>query len=163
MNAKFLSPEDRIKAIERVQENMTGIKSNTWKPKQSIEALLDIKVWLLVLIQLSAQIANGGITSVGLPAGLQPAKRFMLIFMCTVRLHRNQRLRLHHSAYPPCSNAGFRIPARLRSHVYGRLHVLHQRAHLLHGLEPRSFHRWRGYDPPDPPEIDLGTVFWILS
>ncbi|KAF2798608.1 MFS general substrate transporter [Melanomma pulvis-pyrius CBS 109.77] len=63
MNAKFLSPEDRVKAIERVQGNMTGIKSNTWKPGQSIEALLDIKVWLLVLVQLSAQIANGGITS----------------------------------------------------------------------------------------------------
>jgi hypothetical protein len=66
MNAKFLSAEDRIKAIERVQENMTGIKSNTWKPKQSIEALLDVKVWLLVLVQLSAQIANGGITSVSI-------------------------------------------------------------------------------------------------
>jgi hypothetical protein len=49
MNAKFLSPEDRIKSIERAQGNMTGIKSNTWKPKQLIEALFDVKRWLLVL------------------------------------------------------------------------------------------------------------------
>lgn len=64
MNARFLSQEDRVKAVERVQENMTGIKNNTWKTSQTIEALLDIKVWLLVLIQLSAQIANGGVHGV---------------------------------------------------------------------------------------------------
>ncbi|KAH7371479.1 major facilitator superfamily domain-containing protein [Pyrenochaeta sp. MPI-SDFR-AT-0127] len=60
-NARFLSKEDRPKAVNRVRENMTGIKNNTWKPSQSLEALLDIKVWLLVIIQIAMQVANGGL------------------------------------------------------------------------------------------------------
>jgi hypothetical protein len=63
-NAWFLKKADRAKAVDRVQENMTGIKSNTWKWKQSIEAFLDIKVWLLVGIQLAQQVANGGVHGV---------------------------------------------------------------------------------------------------
>ncbi|CAO2650296.1 Nn.00g015880.m01.CDS01 [Neocucurbitaria sp. VM-36] len=60
-NAKFLAKEDRIKAVHRVQENMTGIKNSTWKSYQSLEAMLDVKVWLLVAIQVAMQIANGGL------------------------------------------------------------------------------------------------------
>ena len=47
----FLSEEDRTKAVLRVQENMTGIKNNKLKWAHVREALLDIKSWLLVLIQ----------------------------------------------------------------------------------------------------------------
>ncbi|KAF2008826.1 major facilitator superfamily transporter [Aaosphaeria arxii CBS 175.79] len=64
-NARFLNEEDRVKAIERVRENMTGIKSDEWKWKQSFEAFLDIKVWLLFIIQITSQIANGGIHGFG--------------------------------------------------------------------------------------------------
>ena len=63
-NARFLSKEDRGKAIDRVRENMTGIRSDTWKWSQSVEALTDIKIWLLVAVQLSQQIANGGVHGV---------------------------------------------------------------------------------------------------
>lgn len=63
-NARFLNPADRNKAVERVQENMTGITNNTWKWSQSFEALLDIKIWLLVAIQLAQNIANGGVHGV---------------------------------------------------------------------------------------------------
>ncbi|KAF3007713.1 hypothetical protein E8E13_009639 [Curvularia kusanoi] len=62
-NARFLDEADRDKAINRVQENMTGIKNNTWKWNQSIEALLDVKIWLLVSIQVAQNIANGGLQS----------------------------------------------------------------------------------------------------
>jgi hypothetical protein len=65
-NARFLDREDRVKAIDRVRENMTGIRSDTWKWSQSIEALTDTKIWLLVAVQLSQQIANGGVHGVGL-------------------------------------------------------------------------------------------------
>jgi len=65
-NARFLKKEDRGKAIDRVRENMTGIRSDTWKWSQSIEALTDVKIWLLVAVQLSQQIANGGVHGVGL-------------------------------------------------------------------------------------------------
>lgn len=63
-NARFLSKDDQIKAVHRVRENMTGIRNNIWKPAQALEALLDIKVWLLVAIQIAQQIANGGLQSV---------------------------------------------------------------------------------------------------
>lgn len=65
-NARFLSQDDRIKAVHRVQENMTGIKNNTWKQSHVYEALLDVKVWLLVAIQIAIQIANGGLQGVSL-------------------------------------------------------------------------------------------------
>lgn len=63
-SARFLNPSDRTKAVDRVQENMTGIKNNTWKWSQSLEALLDVKIWLLVAIQLAQNIANGGLHGV---------------------------------------------------------------------------------------------------
>ncbi|KAH6639817.1 major facilitator superfamily domain-containing protein [Boeremia exigua] len=63
--ARFLNASDRTKAVDRVQENMTGIKNNTWKWSQSIEALLDVKIWLLVAIQLAQNVANGGLHGFG--------------------------------------------------------------------------------------------------
>lgn len=63
-SARFLNAVDKTKAVDRVQENMTGIKNNTWKWSQSIEALLDVKIWLLVSIQLAQNIANGGLHGV---------------------------------------------------------------------------------------------------
>jgi len=64
LNARFLSDEDRRKAVIRVQENMTGIKNNEFKVTQVIEALLDVKCWALVLIQLTCSIPNGGVSNV---------------------------------------------------------------------------------------------------
>ncbi|KAJ3943295.1 uncharacterized protein N0V96_006215 [Colletotrichum fioriniae] len=65
MKARFLSEADRIKAIERVAENLTGIKSDMFKWYQCVETLTDIKAWLLFGIQISAQIANGGVHGFG--------------------------------------------------------------------------------------------------
>ena len=162
MNAKFLSLEDRIKAIERVQENMTGIKNNIWKPKQSMEALLDVKVWLLVLIQLSAQIANDGITGVSISSFFY-LSLLILRIMRAVRLYSNKRLRLYHPAHPSHPNARFRFPARRRRNVHDRLNVFYQRTHLLHGLEPRFIYRWCYNDPSDTSAADMRTILWILS
>jgi hypothetical protein len=61
----FLTEEERLEAIVRIKENMTGIKSNKVQWYQCHEALLDIKLWLLVLIQLAYNIVNGGVQSVG--------------------------------------------------------------------------------------------------
>ncbi|KAH7360350.1 major facilitator superfamily domain-containing protein [Rhexocercosporidium sp. MPI-PUGE-AT-0058] len=65
MNARFLSKEDRIKAIERVKDNMTGIKNNKWKKEQVIDALTDPKTWFIFFIGLCCNIPNGGITGFG--------------------------------------------------------------------------------------------------
>lgn len=64
MTAWFLKEVDRIKAITRVKENMTGIKNDQFKWQQCREALLDAKTWFIVLIQLCANIPNGGVHSV---------------------------------------------------------------------------------------------------
>ncbi|KAH6988963.1 major facilitator superfamily domain-containing protein [Ilyonectria sp. MPI-CAGE-AT-0026] len=65
MKAWFLSEEDSRKAVSRVKDNMTGIKSDKFKWYQCTEALLDLKTWGLFLIQLCSQIANGGVHSFG--------------------------------------------------------------------------------------------------
>lgn len=72
MNAWFLSKEDRIKAVERVRHNMTGIKNNEWKKAQVIEALLDPKTWFIVVLALAVNIPNGGISTVCLVAPAVP-------------------------------------------------------------------------------------------
>jgi hypothetical protein len=64
MTAKFLSEEDRVKAVERVQDNLTGIKSHQVKRYQVIEALLDPKTWFLALFQFAQNVPNGGVGSV---------------------------------------------------------------------------------------------------
>lgn len=64
MAAWFLNKGDRVKAIERVQENMTGIKNREWKREQMMEAFTDPKAWLTVIIMLSANIPNGGVGNV---------------------------------------------------------------------------------------------------
>lgn len=63
-SARFLSREDRAKAIKRVEANMTGIKSSEWKRYQFLEALGDVQVWLLVIVQMTGSISNGGVTNV---------------------------------------------------------------------------------------------------
>lgn len=66
MTARFLSKSDREKAVCRVKENLTGIKSNEFKWSQCREALFDIKVWLIAIIQLAGNIPNGAVQSVRL-------------------------------------------------------------------------------------------------
>ena len=61
--ARFLSLDERTKAVDRVRENQTGLKSNTWKWEQAFEAMTDIRVWLVVLYQFANAIPNGAITS----------------------------------------------------------------------------------------------------
>ncbi|OAQ60043.1 major facilitator superfamily transporter [Pochonia chlamydosporia 170] len=63
MEARFLKEEDRKKAILRVKENMTGIKSDKVKWGQVKEALLDVKSWLIVALQLASNIPNGAVTT----------------------------------------------------------------------------------------------------
>ncbi|KAK9444428.1 Major facilitator superfamily transporter [Metarhizium brunneum] len=65
MTAWFMSKQDRRKAIQRVKENMTGIKSSQFKWKQCREAALDTKTWFIVVIQLCGNIPSGGVHSFG--------------------------------------------------------------------------------------------------
>ncbi|KAF5593553.1 major facilitator superfamily transporter [Fusarium subglutinans] len=60
---KLLSKEDREKAVIRVKDNLTGIKSNELKWDQFKEDLTDPKTWFLFFLQIGLNIPNGGITS----------------------------------------------------------------------------------------------------
>jgi ACS family allantoate permease-like MFS transporter len=77
--ARFLTPEERILAIERIRANQQGVIVSQFKPEQVKEALLDPFVshqsythsrpwliigqtWLYASVALIASIPNGGVT-----------------------------------------------------------------------------------------------------
>lgn len=51
-NAQFLTQEERIAAIERIRDQQSGTENKRLKKEQVLEALLDIKTWLIVLATL---------------------------------------------------------------------------------------------------------------
>lgn len=64
--ARWLSPEQRELAVDRIRSNQTGMRSNQYKWQQVWEALTDIKVWLLALYTLANSIPNGAYTTVSI-------------------------------------------------------------------------------------------------
>lgn len=62
--ARWLSPEQRETAVNRIRSNQTGLKNNQYKWSQVWEAVTDIKVWLLVSYMLANSIPNGAYTTV---------------------------------------------------------------------------------------------------
>lgn len=59
--AAFLTPRERLIAIERVRDNKTGTVTKVFKTSQAIEAVTDIKTYLLLLSVLLLTIPNGGL------------------------------------------------------------------------------------------------------
>ena len=66
MNARFLSPEQRLQAVSRVRVNRQGLKDTTFKWYQVREALLDPKVILPALICCTLSITTGALNAVSL-------------------------------------------------------------------------------------------------
>ena len=58
-----LSHDEKILAIERLRENMTGIENKEFKPAQMWEALMDWQTWGICLIVICANIPNGAVSS----------------------------------------------------------------------------------------------------
>ncbi|KAI0287115.1 MFS general substrate transporter [Russula brevipes] len=56
--AWFLTPDERVKAVQRIKENQTGVENKQFKEEQMIEALMDSKTWLFSLFAVSAGIPN---------------------------------------------------------------------------------------------------------
>ena len=52
--AWFLKPEERIVAVKRLKYGQTGIRNQTIRLNQIVEAALDVKVWLVFLTMASA-------------------------------------------------------------------------------------------------------------
>ena len=63
LNARWLSPGDRILCIERVRANQQGIGNKHFKPYQLKEALLDPLTWAFAFYAITADIPNGGISN----------------------------------------------------------------------------------------------------
>ncbi|KAJ5017750.1 hypothetical protein K4K57_007663 [Colletotrichum sp. SAR 10_99] len=63
--ARFLTHEEQVIAVQRVAQNMTGIKGYEWKYYQMWHALIDVKTWLILAFVLFTQLPNGGLTSFG--------------------------------------------------------------------------------------------------
>ncbi|RDB22485.1 hypothetical protein Hypma_010282 [Hypsizygus marmoreus] len=63
VHAQFLTKEERIAALERVRDDQGGTENKTLKRAQAIEALTDIRSWLIVLTTMLTSIPNGGLSN----------------------------------------------------------------------------------------------------
>ncbi|KAG1740652.1 MFS general substrate transporter [Suillus lakei] len=57
-NAWFLTPDERVKAVQRIKENQTGVENKRFKMDQMIEALTDPKTWLFALLSVLCNVPN---------------------------------------------------------------------------------------------------------
>ncbi|KAI0759546.1 MFS general substrate transporter [Trametes elegans] len=59
VEARFLTPEEKVLAVKRVAEAKVGVKNKQFKWYQIQHALVDPKTWLLFVASIAAQIPNG--------------------------------------------------------------------------------------------------------
>ncbi|KAH9057903.1 MFS general substrate transporter [Lactarius deliciosus] len=57
-SAWFLTDDERAKAVQRIQENQTGVENKHFKMEQMVEALTDKKTWLFALFAALDDIPN---------------------------------------------------------------------------------------------------------
>ncbi|KAI1419222.1 putative MFS transporter [Xylaria sp. FL1777] len=65
LDAWFLTPEERLVAVERLRAGQTGLPNQSIKFGQIKEALFDVKVWLVALTMGSAYTVNGAVSGFG--------------------------------------------------------------------------------------------------
>ncbi|KAF3059659.1 hypothetical protein GL218_04814 [Daldinia childiae] len=65
VEAKFLSDEDKLIAVERLRMNQMGVVSREWRNDHLKEALTDPKSWLWFALLFSISIPSGGISTFG--------------------------------------------------------------------------------------------------
>ncbi|KAH8106192.1 MFS general substrate transporter [Cristinia sonorae] len=63
VTARMLTQEERIAALERVRDDQGGTENKRWKKEQIIEALTDMRTWLIVLTTLITSIPNGALSN----------------------------------------------------------------------------------------------------
>ncbi|ESK92567.1 allantoate permease [Moniliophthora roreri MCA 2997] len=63
--ARFLTPDERIIALERIRANNQGTESKVWKWDQVWELLLDLKTYLWFLLLFVCCVPSGGIGAFG--------------------------------------------------------------------------------------------------
>ncbi|KAI0107381.1 MFS general substrate transporter [Hypoxylon sp. NC0597] len=65
IEAKFLSDEDKLIAVERLRMNQMGVVSREWRNDHLKEALIDPKSWFWFALLFSISIPSGGISTFG--------------------------------------------------------------------------------------------------
>jgi hypothetical protein len=65
MEAKFLTHEEKVFAIERVRSNQTGIENRKFKLNQAIESFRALQIWLLFLITSIFNVPSAATGSFG--------------------------------------------------------------------------------------------------
>jgi ABC-type multidrug transport system fused ATPase/permease subunit len=63
--AKFLTDEDKIIAIERLRNNQMGVMSREWRTPHVVEALKDLKTWYWVAMIFCISVPSNGISTFG--------------------------------------------------------------------------------------------------
>ncbi|VDC06152.1 unnamed protein product [Peniophora sp. CBMAI 1063] len=57
-NARFLTADEKVKAVVRIKENQTGLENKQFKKEQMYEALMDPKTWLFALFSALDNVPN---------------------------------------------------------------------------------------------------------
>ncbi|KAB5594128.1 transport protein [Ceratobasidium theobromae] len=65
MSARLFSLEERMLAVRRLRDNMTGVESKKFKRSQFMEAITDVKIWIFMLMGAALYVTNGGVTAFG--------------------------------------------------------------------------------------------------
>ena len=58
VHARVLTQEERIAALERVRDDQGGTASRHWKKDQIIEAVTDVRTWLIVLSTMMSEFST---------------------------------------------------------------------------------------------------------
>ncbi|VDB97560.1 unnamed protein product [Peniophora sp. CBMAI 1063] len=61
VRAARLTPEERIAVLERIRDNQCGTENKVFKRAQVIEAVCDVRTWLVVLSTMMTGIPNGAL------------------------------------------------------------------------------------------------------
>jgi hypothetical protein len=111
MTARWLTPKERAVAVDRVSENMIGIKDSSFRPYQVREALVDHRLWILCLMGVANGIVSGGIGNFGSALikgyGFSGVDATLLQLPTVLRGHLPWRTRqaggpLHHTSLQSC-------------------------------------------------------------
>ncbi|KAI9933766.1 hypothetical protein ASPWEDRAFT_106227 [Aspergillus wentii DTO 134E9] len=65
VSAWFLTPEERVVAVERLRKGQTGVRCQQIKMEQVKEAFLDVKLYLIAIMMAAAYTINGAISGFG--------------------------------------------------------------------------------------------------
>ncbi|KAH9943049.1 MFS general substrate transporter [Epithele typhae] len=63
VHAWQLTKEERIACLERVRDDQSGMENRHWKKDQIIEAVTDVRTWLIALTTLLTSIPNGALSN----------------------------------------------------------------------------------------------------